>query len=495
MKELHIDVLILGSGIAAYTAAYELEQKGVSVLLCKENTPMNHVDDQGENEGVVFTKGPQEQKSFAQDLHKAAGNKGCPRAIDHIVSEGEKVLSELVVKELGVCFDTTAAGEIAHYLGEGHTEGRLVNCSGQVEHVILSRLQQLVDRSERVMLVTDKKAVELITLADHSTKGGDHYKKPTCAGAILQDKDGEHTAVFAKETIVATGGVKDLFLHGGSCHMGEGIAVAQRAGARVIRMDMLQMQPLAWACPGQDPIYLPECFRTTAHSRLLNANKEPFMESLGLSSDATGEVIAAAAYQELMNSGAKNLWLQLSESDLPWLQACFPSLFKKFEKQGINVSSDPIPVIPVVKGTLGGIVVDRFGATTVHRLRAIGRVACTGVNYRTRLSGVSILESLVWGTTTAKDIAKQIVKFAYYTPRIADIPCLKLLEPARSFQDTALIRQTLWNFLGNNSYRRRRAESTLKEMEWELEELLEKGSNVQPLANRVRAALLITRGC
>jgi L-aspartate oxidase len=493
MAQQETEVLILGAGIAGCSAAFALAQKGVSVTLVTGTQTLQKTDSYTEQEGVVFPEGKEACERFSQDLQNAASGGACPRAVDHLLSKGSQLVQELLIGELGISFDRTHEGEKAWYQEEGHSESRILRCGDNTGQLILTRLLEKLRENSSVQILEGFSAVELLTLAEHSTKQSDHYKKPTCVGAYVRETgQKEGISILAKETIVATGGVGNLFLHSTSTDRGEGLALAARAGARVLNLDSLQLHPMAFVSSRTSLRRIPEAFRFRG-GELLTHSGVPFLERWNEKGvRAPRAVVAEAAYNELLASGEENLWLDLRRADLAWLQVKYPLLFQCWSDHGLDVTKDLVPVVPAMHCCNGGVAVDRTGASTVHRLRAVGQVACTGVHGQVRLPGVSTLESLVWGVSAAEDIAKDIQKFAYYLPPLVEMAEMSTCDPVREQQDWQTVKQTLWNFLGTSQHRRRRAQATLHELEWEVEELLSKGEEVRSLRNGIKSALLLT---
>ncbi|MFI5334504.1 MAG: FAD-binding protein, partial [Chlamydiales bacterium] len=207
-----------------------------------------------------------------------------------------------------------------------------------------------------------------------------------------------------------------------------------------------------------------------------------------------------AIYQEMLKANAPHLWLDISFRPASWIQERFPFLYATALTKGWDMTREPLPIVPAAHYSCGGVAVDRRGKTTIHRLRAIGEVACTGLHGANRLASSSLLEGVVWAKECAEDLAKELISRNDYTPPLAEWEMREeRVDGALIQQDWSSIKQTMWNYVGliRDQQRLGRALKMLQELKWEIDSFYERGrltDQLVGLRNGVQTALLITQG-
>lgn len=404
------DVLVIGAGIAGCAVALALAKRGISVTILTTSS------EQRMYYSHFFNVNTLEEK--LHEIKASFDPKRCSRATEHLVNGAKKSVDELLEPKL------------------------LLDRNGNIElHRCL--LEQLHQCSNVEWL--DKQTVfELLTLDDHSTKPVDIYKKPTCLGVLTYHHvTGQIDKILAKETILATGGATSLFpfsTHSPSAQ-GQSLAMAQRAGARLINMDHFQFYPLNLYDKEKPCIPLPLELLHEGGKLYLNKN-----ESVDINlSDST---LAEFLYQKLQSNHSSNLWLDLTLLDTITIKEKYPVVDTICLNYGYNISKDLIPVSPAAQYTNGGIAVDKVGQTTVQRLRAIGEAACTGLSFDYTDITMGVIESLTWAVSCAEEIAKQIPKFIYYYPEIRNYrPLIDQAIPLLH-EDWWILSQIMWSYVG-----------------------------------------------
>ena len=328
---------------------------------------------------------------------------------------------------------------------------------------VLRCLQEQLKQYSHVEWLSDHTVIELLTLDRHSPKKGDHYKKPTCIGVIAYRHDTCKTEYFlAKETILATGGASSLFPYSiyPSSACGEAIAIAHRAGVRLLNMEQIQFHLLGLYEKNQPCFPLP-LELLSAGGKLHGSKTEPLQFDLFETREALGLL-----YDQLMLGQSENLWLDLTAPEHASLRENFPVVDTYCLNRGFNMVKDPLPVVPVAAYTCGGIVVDKFAQTTLQRLRAVGGVACTGLFGNMRCEMLKTLESLVWAVACAEDILKGISKFAFYFPDLRE-EVLHWSDTSLVIkEDWSLLRHIMWSYAGirRNHARVRRGAALLEQL-------------------------------
>ncbi|MCB1136092.1 MAG: FAD-binding protein, partial [Chlamydiia bacterium] len=373
----------------------------------------------------------------------------------------------------------------------------------QTGSVILDAMLQKLQSYPDVQILGDHTAVDLITLSHHSTRLTDIYRKPTCVGAyLLNNETHEVETWLAKETVLATGGLGEVYLHttNPSGARGDGLAMAYRAGVRIMNMEFVQFHPTSLYVPNERRFLISETLRGEG-AELLTFEGESFMHRYdNRGTLAPRDIVARGIYTEMLRTQSDHVWLDISRREPDWIRQRFPKIYQHCLERHIDMTSEPLPVVPAAHYCCGGITVDRAGQTSMQRLRAVGEVACTGVHGANRLASASLLEGLVWGRTCAEDISQQIKRFAYYFPTVNDwVMAKEDVDPALLHQDWMAIKQTMWNYVGlvRNRRRLRRASTMLAELKSEIDTFYEEAKltpEVLGLRNGVPTAQLVTQG-
>ena len=265
--------------------------------------------------------------------------------------------------------------------------------------------------------------MDLLTVSHHSLEPTDVYRPLTCVGAyVLDQTTGKIFSLLAKETILATGGLGSVFLHTTNPPgaRGDGIAMAYRAGARCINMQYIQFHPTALLAP--DGCFLISETVRGEGGRLVDRHGKEFMQRFHPDGSlAPRDIAARAIYQTMLESGEPCVYLDITHKPADQLRERFPGIYAVCMERGIDLTREPIPVVPAAHYSCGGIATDDCGRTTVDRLRAVGEVACTGLHGANRLASTSLLECLVWGTRAGAHAAEGITRGDdFYFPKVAD---------------------------------------------------------------------------
>jgi L-aspartate oxidase len=378
-----------------------------------------------------------------------------------------------------------------------------------IEEAILKALR----REPNVTVLAGRTAVDILTLSHHSRKPQDVYLSPTCVGSYVFDQQsGQVEAVMARETILATGGLGRIFLHTSNPPLarGDGIAMAYRAGARCINMQYVQFHPTT-LYHGSERFLISESMRGEG-ARLVDARGREFMQDYHPDGPlAPRDVVARGIHQMMYETGSPCAYLDISHKPADWIRARFPSIADCCREVGIDITTQPIPVVPAAHYSCGGVAVDDYGRSSVARLRAVGEVSCTGLHGANRLASTSLLECLVWGTRAGEDAARAIKSGANdYMPEISPWEYeSEPVDPALIAQDWLMIRQTMWNYVGlvRSTRRLDRAHRILRELHLEIGRFYatsEISDNLIGLRNGIQTALAVllaameareSRGC
>jgi L-aspartate oxidase len=361
-------------------------------------------------------------------------------------------------------------------------------------------------------------AVDLLTPAHHYRNPLDVYPPPSCVGAYVFDQQQRKVrTILARKTILATGGLGQIYLHTTNPPVarGDGLAMAYRAGARVINAEYVQFHPTAFYRHGLARFLVSEAVRG-AGARLVDPQGEPFMQRYApeWKDLAPRDVVARSIYQEMLATGARCVYLDL-KSYIPRdkIMEHFPNIYEKCLSYDIDITTDLVPVVPAAHYFCGGVWVDEWGRTRLKNLYAAGEVSCTGVHGANRLGSASLLEGLVWGWRAAEDALRTVDEPLGVDP--ADIPpwydegLTEMADPALINQDTAHIKYMMWNYVGlmRSSRRLERAIDDLHHLRAEIDKFYRTtklSDELIGLRNSVQAALIVahaawenkvSRGC
>lgn len=496
-------MLIIGCGIAGCTAALELAEKGIDVLLIGAGPSEWESSSALAQGGIVYRCEKENDAQLAADITYAGAGLCNPEAVEQLVSNGPHIVKELLIDKWGVSFDRNNDGSFAFTEEAAHSSPRILFSRDQTGKAIMQALFEKIRQSPHIRLKTGSSAVDLITLSHHSKQMTDIYKPSTCVGAYVMDNATETVnKVFAKETILATGGLGEVFLHTTNSKeaRGDGVAMAYRAGARIMNMEYIQFHPTALYQSSERRFLLSEALRGEG-AELLSSDFKPFMHRYHeKGSLAPRDIVARSIYQEMLQSETQHLWLDITSQSSNWIQQRFPHIYAHCLSKGLDMAHSPIPIVPAAHYACGGVAVDSKSKTSIQRLRAIGEVACTGLHGANRLASTSLLEGLVWAKICADDLIQKLPCRTDYFPPVDEwVMGDEVVDKALIQQDWMTIQQTMWNYVGlvRDKSRLCRALKMLHELKWEIRSFYEKGRlnpELLGLRNGIQTALLITQG-
>lgn len=430
MKEESVDFLVIGSGVAGLRAAIELAPHG-SVLVATKDVPTESSTEYAQGGIAVALSDEDEVGIHLEDTLKAGDGLCREEAVKTLVEEGPWRIMELI--SWGAEFDREGT-KLAFTREAAHSKSRILHAHGDSTGKELMRILL-----NKIRTYPSVKKYSFAFTVDLIVRDGE------CLGAYMV-RDGETSHIFAKATILATGGAGQIYERttNPAVATGDGMAIAFRAGAVLEDMEFIQFHPTSLYKPGAPHFLLSEAMRGEG-AVLRNIKKEPFMKNYHpLAELAPRDVVSRAIISEMVKTQSDHVYLDLTHLDREFVRKRFPRINLTCSMYDIDVTEDLIPVSPAAHYIMGGVKTDLNGATNVRGLYAAGEVACTGVHGANRLASNSLLEGIVFGAR-AGIAALQRSKGAHehIGPKNDDFPALASSPRHFSPSDTASIRPSL----------------------------------------------------
>lgn len=504
---IETDVLIIGCGIAGATAALQLAQDlQRQVMVITRNYDPEESNTRYAQGGIVAKGEDDAEALLVEDILRAGAGLSLPEAAHTLAQLGPALVDEILVRRLGVPFERELDGTLAYTREGGHSVPRILHVGDATGHAIEVALISALQQLPNVELRQGYTAVDLITSSHHSNDPLAIYAPITCHGAYVLDRAANKVdRVLAKATVLATGGVGRIYRHTTNppSARGDGLAMAYRAGARVVNAEYIQFHPTTLAVPGADNFLISEAVRGEG-ARLYTPDGRHFMDDVApqWGDLAPRDVVARAIHHEMLDHGYPHVLLDLASAmDEARIPERFPTIYSTCKEAGIDITAEPIPVVPAAHYFCGGVHVDRAGRSTLQGLYAIGEVSCTGVHGANRLASTSLLEGLVWGHTAAADIAGredlEIIP-GDDIPPWRDVSEGDSADPVLTYRDSRTIQNIMWLYVGlaRNTHRLARALRDLNHL-WEVIDDFYRSTRLNDrligLRNMAQTAWIITR--
>jgi len=473
--EISTDFLVLGTGIAGLSFAIKASGLGsVAVVTKRDKTDSNTNMAQG---GIAVVQDQTDRFEYHINDTLACGGGLCNKdVVRFVVSEGPDRVRELV--QWGVEFTHSTADPDLFDLGRegGHSMRRVMHAKDLTGQEIERALHAKAAQQENIRIFENHIAVDLIMKS--SALGQKVEQGDRCLGAYVLDIARNEVHTFrAKFVMLATGGIGKVYLitTNPDIATGDGIAMAYRAGAKIANMEFIQFHPTCLFHPDAKSFLISEAVRGEGAILKLKSGAT-FMEKYHpMKSLAPRDVVAKAIDTELKKSGDDCVLLDITHHDRDFLTSRFPNIFAKCLEFGIDMSRDPIPVVPAEHYLCGGVVVNPHGETSIHGLFACGEVSCTGLHGANRLASNSLLEAVVFSH-------RAFTKMASLLPGMAEesVPIPPWDPRGATESDESIvvshnwdeIRRCMWNYVGivRSDKRLERAQRRIDLISREIEE-------------------------
>jgi L-aspartate oxidase len=463
------DVLVIGSGIAGLSFALEAAAHGdVIVVTKRERDESNTKYAQGGIAAVLA--GDDTFQSHIEDTMVAGVGLNHQRVVELCVKDAPRAIAML--REIGARFDRASGDnptELDLHLEGGHSARRIAHSGDMTGREVERALLEAVAAQPRIRVLEEHTGVDLITLANY---GGPEI----CAGAYVLDAPSEKViTILARATILATGGAGKVYLYTTNPDVatGDGVAMAYRAGAEIANMEFYQFHPTCLFHPQAKNFLISEALRGEG-AILRRVDGHAFMkEHHPLADLAPRDIVARAIDYEMKRTGAEHVLLDITHKRPEFVRERFPGIYAECLGYGIDITTQPIPVVPAAHYACGGVSTDLEGRTSIPGLWAIGECAHTGLHGANRLASNSLLEGLVFAHRAAEALAS-IDRTAPW-PEIPDWDVGQAGTPDEAVvitQNWDELRRLMWNYVGivRSSKRLRRAARRIALLQEEIAE-------------------------
>ncbi len=441
----HADVLIIGSGAAGLAAAIQLADRAHVIVLSKDS-----IDGGSTNRaqgGIAAVTGPGDSpEAHIRDTMRAGAGLCDEQVVRYAVEKGPEVIDRLM--DYGLLFDTD--GEATFHLTRegGHSHRRVLHVADHTGRAIESALARRALEHAGIEFLIGRLAIDVVTT------GKLGMLPDRAIGAYVYNREADDVELIqASNIVLATGGASKAYLYTSNPDgaTGDGMAMAWRAGCRVANMEFNQFHPTCLYHPHAKSFLISEAVRGEG-GRLLLPNGDSFMHRFDPRGElASRDVVARAIDHEMKRLGADCLYLDISHRSADFIESHFPTIRARCERFGIDMTREPVPVVPAAHYTCGGVLVDRDGATDVPGLYAIGETACTGLHGANRLASNSLLECMVFARSAADHVLGDLTSGKR---RLPDAPAWDASRVTDSDEDVVLshnwdeLRRFMWDYVG-----------------------------------------------
>lgn len=440
------DVLIIGTGAAGLTLALSLPTNLNIMIVSKESVEAGSTRWAQGGVAAVLDQEDSVEAHINDTLTAGAGLSSSETA-RFTVEQSTAAIQWLI--DMGVPFTRDDTRDFHLTREGGHSVRRIIHAADATGIAISDTLHGAVLQRPNIQIQQNYIAVDLVTEDKLHKVGSTH----NCLGSyFLNNQTGEVDLVQAKATVLATGGASKVYLYTSNPDgaSGDGIAMAWRAGCRVANMEFNQFHPTCLYHPQAKSFLITEAVRGEG-GRLLLPNGERFMPDFDDRAElAPRDIVARAIDHEMKRLGADCLFLDISHQSSDFIKGHFPTIYQRCLELGIDITQQPIPVVPAAHYTCGGVVTDLNGQTDIPQLYAIGETACTGLHGANRLASNSLLECIVFARSAAAHISNNLDQAAIEQTA----PMWDASQVTDSDEDVVIahnwdeLRRFMWDYVG-----------------------------------------------
>ena len=477
--EIQTDYLVIGSGIGGLCFALKAAESGKVAIVTKKESMETSTNYAQGGIASVFDKDDSFELHIKDTIESGGGL--CDEAVARmVIQDGPARIRELM--SMGVNFSRRQENGQDLDLGMegGHSKRRIVHTKDRTGREVEKALLQCVEENKNITLYENHMAIDLITKSKMIKRGiVASETSETCWGSYVLDIMGNRVVTFlAGVTVLATGGAGKVYLYTSNPDIasGDGVAMGYRAGVKVANMEFVQFHPTCMYHPRAKNFLISEAVRGEG-GILLDRKGNRFMEKYHPLKDlAFRDIVARSIDMELKMSGEDCVYLDISHRSSAFIKDHFPHISETCMKYQIDITKEPIPVVPAAHYMCGGLLTDENGLTNINNLYAIGEVACTGLHGANRLASNSLLEALVFARRAAERSSHDLDQ-----NRNHPLPKAPLWDPGRATDSEELvvvshnwdeIRRFMWNYVGivRTNKRLERARSRARVIQEEIKE-------------------------
>lgn len=390
-NDIKVDVVIAGVGVAGLFTAIHLPMDSKVLMICKED--MESCDSMLAQGGICVLRDADDYDAFFEDTMRAGHYENRKESVDIMIRSSRNVIEQLL--DFGVRFNKNEDGSLMYTREGAHSKPRICFHDDITGKEITETLQRYVKTLPNVEIM------EYTAMEDIMVEEG------KCTGLTAKDSGGNTLHIYAKDTVLATGGIGGLYEHSTNFPSltGDALEVAKEHNVELEHLDYVQIHPTSLYTEHEGRSFLISESARGEGAILLNSKRQRFTDEL-----QPRDVVSKAILAEMEKEGSRHVWLSFENVPQDTIMNHFPNIYQTCLEEGYDITKEPIPVVPAQHYFMGGIHVDADSCTTMQHLYAVGETSCNGVHGKNRLASNSLLESLVFGQRAAEKICRDDLK-------------------------------------------------------------------------------------
>ena len=390
-NDIKVDVVIAGVGVAGLFTAIHLPMDTKVQMICKED--MESCDSMLAQGGICVLRDAGDYDSFFEDTMRAGHYENRKESVDIMIRSSRNVIEQLL--DFGVRFNKNEDCSLMYTREGAHSKPRICFHDDITGKEITETLQRYVKTLPNVEIM------EYTVMEDIMVEEG------KCTGLTAKDSGGNILHIYAKDTVLATGGIGGLYEHSTNFPSltGDALKVAKEHNVELEHLDYVQIHPTSLYTEHEGRSFLISESARGEGAILLNSKGQRFTDEL-----QPRDIVSKAIHAEMEKEGSKHVWLSFEYVPQDVILHHFTNIYQTCLKEGYDITKEPIPVVPAQHYFMGGIHVDADSCTTMQHLYAVGETSCNGVHGKNRLASNSLLESLVFGQRAAEKICRDDFK-------------------------------------------------------------------------------------
>ena len=390
-NDIKVDVVIAGVGVAGLFTAIHLPMDTKVLMICKED--MESCDSMLAQGGICVLRDADDYDAFFEDTMRAGHYENRKESVDIMIRSSRDIIDQLL--DFGVRFNKNEDGSLMYTREGAHSKPRICFHDDITGKEITETLQRYVKTLPNVEIM------EYTVMEDIMVEDG------KCTGLTAKDSEGNTLHIYAKDTVLATGGIGGLYEHSTNFPSltGDALEVAKEHNVELEHLDYVQIHPTSLYTEHEGRSFLISESARGEGAILLNSKGQRFTDEL-----QPRDVVSKAIHAEMEKEGSRHVWLSFKNVPQDTIMNHFPNIYQTCLEEGYDITKEPIPVVPAQHYFMGGIHVDADSCTTMQHLYAVGETSCNGVHGKNRLASNSLLESLVFGQRAAEKICRDDLK-------------------------------------------------------------------------------------